>query len=318
MKKNKLTIVIPVYNTEKYVEETILSVLNQSFSNFELVIINDGSLDRSGEILQHMRKKDSRVTIIQQDNRGLSAVRNRGMDFSNSEYIYFLDSDDVLVDGSLEKVMNLAESTNCDMVHFSSYSIDAEGNRITKHRIKQYRQLIPLQGEKLLYELYSSKNYHTNVQKYIFRKQFLRDHNLRFDDGYIHEDEAFTLEALCLAKKVTSIDEPLLKKRFRAGSIMSSKKNEYNIESYAKAVSRLIQFMDKHSFNKETQYIIRSKIRQITLRCIHLIYTMNESDNGNRKIEDYFATRDVIKAGWDLYFKSKVYGPYQAVKKHLP
>ena len=318
MKKNKLNIVIPVYNTEKYVEETILSVLNQSFSNFELVIINDGSTDSSLKVLKKIQATDKRIEVINQENRGLSAVRNRGMDLSNSEYIYFLDSDDVLVDGSLEKVMNLAESTNCDMVHFSSYSIDAEGNRISKHKIKQYRQLTPLQGEKLLYELHSSKNYHTNVQKYIVRKQFLRDHNLRFDDGYIHEDEAFTLESLCLAKKVISIDEPLLKKRVRAGSIMSSKKNEYNIESYAKAVSRLIQFMDKHSFNKETQYIIRSKVRQLTHRCIHLIYTMNEYDNGKRKIEDYFATRDVKKAGWDLYFKSKLYGPYQAVKRRLP
>ncbi|TVQ07555.1 MAG: hypothetical protein EA359_00060, partial [Balneolaceae bacterium] len=137
-------------------------------------------------------------------------------------------------------------------------------------------------------------------------------------DGFIHEDEAFTLEALSLAKRATSISEPLLKKRFRKGSIMSTPNSEKNIEGYAKAVKRLIGFLEKDTVDKKTEYIIRKKIRQLTSRCITLIYIVNESDKGNRKLKYFLKNKYIVKAGWDLYLKSKLYGPYQALKNRFP
>lgn len=318
MEESKLTVVIPVYNAEKFIEETVLSVLSQNLNGYEIVIINDGSQDRSGEIIDILANKYQRITVIHQSNKGLSASRNIGIDLSKSKYIYFLDSDDVLIKESLEKMISLAESTNSDIVHFTSYSMDVDGSIKSKRRIRQFSQHIPIEGVELLYQLFSTNNYQTNVQKYIFRRQFLIDSNLRFDEGYIHEDEAFTIEALSLAQSATSIGEPLLKKRFRKGSIMSTPKNEKNIEGYAKAVTRLLGFLEEHPVNKKTEYIIRKKIRQLTRRCITLIYAINELDKGNRKLKDFLKNKYLLKAGWDLYFKSKLYGPYQAVRKRLP
>jgi glycosyltransferase involved in cell wall biosynthesis len=317
MGMSKLTVVIPVYNSEKFIEETVLSVLNQNLSELEIIIINDGSDDRSGEIIDFMASKYQEISVFHQKNKGLSTSRNVGIDLSKSKYIYFLDSDDVLIKESLEKMISLAESTNSDIVHFTSYSIDADGNLKSRSKIKQYHQHLPIKGYELLYKLFSSENYQTNVQKYIFRRQFLIDENLRFDDGFIHEDEAFTIEALSLAKSATSIGEPLLKKRFRKGSIMSSPKNEKNIEGYAKAVTRLLDFLEEHPVNKKTEYIIRKKIRQLTRRCITLLYAINELDKGNRKMKYFLKNKYIVKAGWDLYVKSKLYGPYQRIKKNL-
>ena len=92
--KPKVSIIVPVYNVEQYLPRCINSILNQSFSSFELILINDGSTDKSGDICNEYEKKDSRINVIHQENKGVSHARNRGLDLATGDYIGFVDPDE--------------------------------------------------------------------------------------------------------------------------------------------------------------------------------------------------------------------------------
>lgn len=105
----EVSIIIPVYNNEQYIEKCIQSVLNQTFENFEVIVINDGSTDKSGEILEKLNREDSRIILIEQKNQGVAVARNRGMNKATGKYITFVDGDDYLKNNYIEKMYNLAE-----------------------------------------------------------------------------------------------------------------------------------------------------------------------------------------------------------------
>ena len=99
----EVSIIIPVYNNEQYIEKCIQSVLNQTFENFEVIVINDGSTDKSGEILEKLNREDSRIILIEQKNQGVAVARNRGMNKATGKYITFVDGDDYLKNDYIEK-----------------------------------------------------------------------------------------------------------------------------------------------------------------------------------------------------------------------
>ena len=106
----KVSVIVPVYNVEDYLCECLDSLITQTLSDIEIICINDGSTDNSLEILTNYSKRDSRIKIITQENKGLSSARNRGFEFINGKYTYFIDSDDILKSDALEKLYNLAEA----------------------------------------------------------------------------------------------------------------------------------------------------------------------------------------------------------------
>ena len=113
----KVKIVVPVYNTEKYISRCIDSILAQTYKNFSLIIIDDGSTDASGNICEEYRKIDSRVIVIHQENRGLSNARNRGIEYPiENDFITFVDSDDIIHPKYLEYMLRAIESTGCKVV----------------------------------------------------------------------------------------------------------------------------------------------------------------------------------------------------------
>ena len=117
-----ISVIIPVYNVEEYLRECIDSVLNQTFSDFEVILVNDGSTDSSGEICDEYVEKDERVTVIHQKNGGLSVARNIGLSEANGKYVYFLDSDDYISENALATLLNIAENDSSDIVFFDAVS----------------------------------------------------------------------------------------------------------------------------------------------------------------------------------------------------
>ena len=120
------SIIVPVYNAEIYLRNTIESVDSQSFRDWQLILVNDGSSDKSLEICQEYSAKDSRIQVLSQENRGVSAARNAGIDAAQGEYIMFLDSDDEYKPGALESVAELIERTNVDLVVSSSEVVNVD------------------------------------------------------------------------------------------------------------------------------------------------------------------------------------------------
>lgn len=315
--------VIPVYNVKKYLAEAIESVLIQDIDRMEVIAINDGSNDGSAVLLDDYAKNEYRVKVIHQENRGLSVVRNLGLKLAKGKYIYFFDSDDILLPGSLHRVIDRLEDTDSDIARFSVNLIDEKGN-LRKHREKNKVNGLDVasavKGETFLHFLFQNELYGAIVQKFVFLRSFLVQNHLQFDEGYIHEDEAFTMECLCLAEKVVSFNEVMLLKRIRAGSIMSTQRNEQNILGWTKAVKRLLEFLDKNSVSEEAEKVIRSKMSQLVLISLNQIRKINKQQDQSLNLYDYIKKDDLRKIGLIFSLKVKynfLYRAYFKVKSLL-
>lgn len=131
-KKIKLSIIIPVFNVEKYVQTCLDSVIEQSFRDFEVIVVDDGSTDGSPAICDAAAKQDGRICVIHQQNGGLSAARNAGLDIARGEWIGFLDSDDFIMPDMYEKLMDAAEKARADIAVCNYLRVDVQGKPIEK------------------------------------------------------------------------------------------------------------------------------------------------------------------------------------------
>ena len=135
----KFSIVCPVYNSEKYLSAAIDSVLEQDYKNWELVLVDDGSLDNSREIMSEYSERDSRIRLVHQDNSGPGAARNAGIEHSTGDYLVFLDSDDRLVPNYLSRLEPLANSN--DLVFIDVLQVDEYGNAIAREEMSKFSHL---------------------------------------------------------------------------------------------------------------------------------------------------------------------------------
>lgn len=143
MNKPKISIIVQVYNTELYLRECIESILRQSFMNFEVLLVDDGSTDASGSICEDYAAKDTRIRVFHQDNQGVSSARNLALDHVQGRYVLFLDADDFwYVDTCLETLVNEALRTDADIVRGEYKTVDEQGNdlfarKINRRKMKQ-------------------------------------------------------------------------------------------------------------------------------------------------------------------------------------
>ena len=224
-----ISVVVPMYNVERYVEESIKSVLNQRFSDFELIIIDDCSTDGSYEICRRLASQDGRIKLFRQEkNQGQGVARNVGMAKARGKYIYFFDSDDILLPNSLELLYNAAETSGADVVNSSSWFEQAETDvgvfeptlRALSGRMKERGFIVDDKNIRL-------KNYYVPqlilpmVVLNIIRRDFIERHDIRFP-GILSEDEAFIFTLQRFANRFFCIDERFYVYRRRGGSTMSS------------------------------------------------------------------------------------------------
>ena len=128
----EVSVIIPVYNSEKYVEKCICSVMAQTLPELEIIIINDGSTDESGRILRELAQKDSRIVLLEQENQGVAAARNQGVEKATGKYLTFVDGDDYLQEDYIELMYNLAEKETLDMVICGLTYVDEGGKELNK------------------------------------------------------------------------------------------------------------------------------------------------------------------------------------------
>jgi glycosyltransferase involved in cell wall biosynthesis len=198
-----ISIIVPVYNVEKYLSECIESILLQTFEDFELILIDDGSKDRSGDICDKYAVTDSRVKVIHQENRGLSGARNVGLAASRGEYIVFIDSDDTLTSDYLEKRYAAICKTNADFV-FS----DMESSKLAYSESLTDNELIIGKAEmkKWLYDLISREYVLAVIAcNKLYKASLLK--GLSFSEGRLHEDEFFINDVLCRMTKAVYIPD---------------------------------------------------------------------------------------------------------------
>lgn len=240
--KYKISVIVPVYKVEKYIRRCIESILKQDFTDYELILVNDGSPDNSPTICKEYAKKHKNIVLINQKNQGLSKARNTGMDNAQGEYILFLDSDDYIEQGMFKHLVYLAEKHKADIVS-SHHKDDYDGKIVVKDSFDDF-ECTGLEAAK--YVLEGKKIPGTACAKLI-KKECIGD--LKFQVGKIYEDAFFIPELFLKVKKVYVSSEQFYVYYHRKNSTTTAKftdKNydvidayEYNIKLIEKEAPQL-------------------------------------------------------------------------------
>ncbi len=219
----KVSVIVPVYNVGKYLEKCLESIISQSFKDIEIICVNDGSTDNSLQILTEYANKDTRIKIISKPNGGLFSARHVGMAAAIGEYLLFVDSDDWIDKTLIEKTIQKISETNSDMVVFGAYSV--KGQSVSRG-MYSVNKINPKLKERLL----SRKDYENDLFQFpptawckLYRRKFVEDNNIKFQEIKDGEDQLFYLKAILTAKNIYIINEDLYYYvKNRAGAITSS------------------------------------------------------------------------------------------------
>ena len=218
MKEPLVSVIVPVYNVEKYLRQCLNSIVNQTYQNLEIILIDDGSPDDSGMICDEYAAKDERIRVFHQKNAGLSAARNSGLNTMSGEYVIFVDSDDWIVPHAVERMLTVFNSTDADLLIYNFKMVYEEGNT-NPHRSNSPIKDEILTRSQLLEKLMEPGEWYFCIAcNKLYKKEIFRE--LRFPVGYIHEDEAIMHRVISECKKITTLSEALYCYRQVPGSIM--------------------------------------------------------------------------------------------------
>ena len=218
MDQPKISIIIPVYNGQEYLSDTLNCILSQSFSQFELIVVDDGSLDGTPTILADFAQRDSRIRVITISNSGVSVARNTGLDAARGRYIYMSDSDDLLHPQALEFMYKAITSLSVDMVMFPYSSFD----NIKKPHFSDVVKEPEIIKDKDLFEVGVKKGLATSVYTKLFDSKISLWSKIRFKAGMTYGEDMFFCWKFCLsARNAAFIDTPLYFYRLYPGQATS-------------------------------------------------------------------------------------------------
>ena len=205
----KVSVIIPVYNRQNYVQECIESILAQTYDNFEIILIDDGSSDRTVAICREMAEKDARIKVLEQQHRGVSAARNVGIETANGEYLFFIDSDDVIHPQLIETFVSAMAETKAPMGACRTINVTQQYWQAVTHRLQSQTtpaKTIHLQHESAIGILFESNAFLCVMGGVIFRRDLVESIRFR-TDLFIGEDYFFIYENLIHATSLLLIDE---------------------------------------------------------------------------------------------------------------
>lgn len=232
-KNPAISVVMPVYNTDEYLQESISGVLNQTFKNFELILVNDGSTDRSLEIMQKFAKEDKRIKLINlEKNSGAGAARNEGIKHITGKYTLFVDSDDFMFPMMLEKMYNQAEKLKLDMTMALVWALDVPSGNILPAQVIDRKISFAYQYlQKRNIHAFSHKDlpkaFLQISRKYVWDKliktSIIKDNNLQFDNIESHNDTYFITMAMVYSKRIGYITDRVYLYRANRAAAVSQK-----------------------------------------------------------------------------------------------
>ena len=200
----KVSIIIPLYNSEDNIYECLKSAMNQTAKNIEIIVVNDGSTDKSGEISEQLANSDQRVTVIHQENLGAGPARNKGMEMAKGEYLYFLDSDDKINPKLVEENLKILVQSEVDILIFGYTKKEkSAGKKIDVNtRLKDCKLDSKQEIRKNLCEIFE-RGATFAVWNKIFRRKLIEKNSVRYPNMKRNQDMAFTLDAIKYANSIT-------------------------------------------------------------------------------------------------------------------
>ena len=265
----KVSIIVPVYNVELYLQECLETLIDQTLLEIEIICVDDGSTDDSLKILKDFQKLDNRIVVIEKKNGGLSSARNAGLSVARGEYVCFLDSDDYLEQKALLELYNLCRKERLDILYFDAVPLFESEEGAIRHQYYQSYYERKEDYSKVVkgYELYNlleqNGDFRSSACLQIARTKFLRDNNLQFYEGIVHEDNLYTIQSMILANRVCHIPIPYYHRRLREESIMTVKKGARNVYGYFVTIQQLINFKQKNLLDNKTINSLNRRIKLI-------------------------------------------------------
>lgn len=245
----KVSVIIPVYNVERWLPACLESVLAQTLTNIEVICVNDASPDGCGRVLDDYVARDERIRVFTlEQNSGQGIARNVGLRAARGEYVYFLDSDDMVAPQALEELATVADSDALDGIFFDSQVVYDTPELAKRHQsypaahVGRYPEEVMV-GLDLFEAFMAQRDWTCYVQRQFWRRAFLQGRGIEFPSWASHEDEAFAFEALLSAKRVRYLREPYFIRRYRAGSVMTSKPTLKNFASYFQGYCLMTRFV---------------------------------------------------------------------------
>lgn len=321
----KISIIVPVYNVEQYLRRCIDSILNQSFTDFELLLIDDGSKDGSGDICDEYAIKDSRIKVFHKENGGVSSARNRGVDEATGEFIMFLDSDDSIVEHCFSFLFEKSKSL-LDMTIFSFTKVSSSDKEVVKKltpAIATNHQDVLSIGLALKESLYTSEAFCFPWNK-VYKRSIIKSNNIQFPlDISLREDEIFNYRYLLFCHSLEIISIPLYKYHFGTTGLTYRKRKpteDLALADHIISVSRQLNcdyrflqiqyrrallYMFDAFANSKDKYLRKKIFRE--MKILHTL--LEDIDAKDRKL--LMIVKTIVSLGNSLsYFLLIVFGKY--------
>lgn len=267
MKENmpKVSIIVPVYNVEKYLAKCLDSIINQTYKNIEIICVNDGSTDNSFGILKDYAQKDGRIKIINRENGGLSVARNSGLEVATGEYCYFIDPDDWIELYTIEKLVKIITTHDVDVVVHSAENISendscSETAQICQDWIDSYSKPngiydVPIGIKKEIPIVTWNKLYKMNI---------MDKFHCRFPEGLVNEDELFVWEYMIHCKNYYYVDEKLYNYLRRTDSITGRLDKSHHVLDIFEIQKRIYKVVEKYkNIEDYKEYLIYNYIKTV-------------------------------------------------------
>lgn len=283
-----ISVIVPVYNVEKYLYKSIKSICNQTYKNIEIILINDGSTDMSYEICERLRCEDQRITVINQSNQGVSAARNIGINHSQGKYIYFMDADDYIEQDMLQNMRKIYEKYTTDIVICGYYFETQINDKINKYEVR-YKEVFYEDRDQLRKDFVKlwDKSLMYNIWNKLYKKDIIIKNKLRFPNYSMGEDLEFNKEYVRICKSVFVLDKcyyHYIRERQKSATT-GYVKNWFDIRSEEN--ERLKKyFCDFNVYNDEgREYLSRRYIERI-IGCIENEFNINNNSKLIDKLKE--------------------------------
>ena len=289
----KVSIIIPIYNVEQYLPKCLESVINQTYKNLEIICVNDCSPDGSLKICQGYAQKDSRIKLINREqNGGLSAARNSGLEVASGEYVYFIDSDDYIDSDYIEKMVSEAVKNNAKVVLNTNilYKINGRESQHMPELTKNNISNVFLPANECVW------NVIWNAVSYLWQKSFLDNINVRFPEGYVIEDMYFQAITFVQLDKVYVMRGSAYHYVARDGSIMENFKTNLLSHCYdlLKIFNKVVDYLEQKDLFKN------ANIKLFVL--VNIVGNLDDKITFIKELKNYFLRiKDKVFANHDLY-----------------
>ena len=280
----KISVIIPIYNVEKFLPRCLDSVLKQTITDIEIICINDGATDKCGEILRKYQEKDKRIIVITQNNKGLSASRNKGLDIARGDYIFFLDSDDFIHPQTLEVFYQTALKSNAPVVVSKNYC--KTGRDVISDALYNTQNVPFSICKSPLKSLYRYRLVSAVAWNKLYKREALK--SFRFIENIYFEDWPFTACFFSSIDKFALINEKLYVYNTISPSITRSNFTVKKIHDYIQGIRYVYEYFIKQQNNVKAWNIVRVKRINISLKMI--LSKITKTTEGRDELENYFKT----------------------------